>query len=913
MEYVERPGPPPRLVGVFGWIFVALVLVAVVFYGLSVYLDWIVLQSMYASKAGLHWFAINFYHNNTFILAAVLALLFVNPIPRRSHLFEALSALGGAFARIRGEGEVVSLGPSRVLWLIWQVIKWAVAFSIIATSNGMPGFGNLTIVITMLQNGSGDWNQVFRIFQLPLIPVSGTELVALMPTMEVQYRLIYDIVGAVALVVVLRLILMLVRDFARLKTNAWMRDLFTILAVVVLVIIVGAPYWVMNIATPNNYLIALIVFASFIVIALSFQFGVVRRTIGMARRKRWLVYLLALFLFATLAVNLGFVVGYSLNWNNNWTDYEWKPMTMKEIQVTRWAAGLEKVVTEPLSDLPAGNTSMIVSLVRQWDHDASYTKMKNQIGVNWMRLSESHIIYLNGHEYWTAPTTINYPADDWISHHLIYTHASRIIVIDSHSGEYVTVQQAFGVKNEPSIYYGEELWDDVYVRVRGFEEIGNASYAGDPDYVLSGWQRMLWFLIREGQVGFAFSPPQDEIMMLHSRDVQRRVQNILIEGLTTDRASYLVTDGNRIYYAVQVYSNYPIHSGFSGSNYLRFFGIVLVDIEDGRMYPYMIAEPDGFLMDFYRDYYPSWKSPPDWLISQLRYPEDLLGTHDIPGQLDVDFKYHVNDPFVWRSGSDFYERPEATEVLYILVTSGNRADFVGLQLVEYEASPGRNLAGLFIAFGSDQLGKVYLYRISNSTTQLIGPSAALQALETDDYVRQQLTLLPNYRLGNILLYLIGNRLYYFIPVYINTEVANAVITKMAFVTVVDATTGAKVAVGADSFEAYYAISGETPTKLGDAEREKKLKDLFTDNGFVLVSPAKISANVEIQVASATYLDEAQWPAVSATVNDFLANYCQKYAVTEVYYWIGADGGLNFGVLVPVDGVVRLYYITVQIR
>ena len=47
------------------------------------------------SKAGLNWFAINFYHNNTFIVAAVLALLFVNPIPRRSHLFEALSALGG--------------------------------------------------------------------------------------------------------------------------------------------------------------------------------------------------------------------------------------------------------------------------------------------------------------------------------------------------------------------------------------------------------------------------------------------------------------------------------------------------------------------------------------------------------------------------------------------------------------------------------------------------------------------------------------------------------------------------------------------------------------------------------------------------------------------------------------------------
>jgi hypothetical protein len=912
MEGMEQPGPPRRLFGLIGWTIVALVFVGVIVYGLSVYLDWIVFEYMYATKAGLDWFAINFYHNNTFIVAAVLAFLFVNPIPRRSHLFEALTALGGAFARVRGEEEVVSLGPGKILWLFWQVVKWAIAFCLIATANGIPGLGNLTIIITMLQSGLGSWGQVSRIFQLPLVPASGAEIVTLIPTMEVQYRLIYYIVAAVAFVAVLRLILMLARDFARLKTNAWMRDLFLILALVVLVVVADAPYWIMNIATPNDYLIAVTVFVSFLVIAASFQLGVVRRTIGMARRKRWIVYLVALLLLGTLIVNLGFVTGYELNWNNNWTGYEWQPMTMKEIEVTRYAAGIQNIVTEPLSALPTGNTSMIVSLVRQWDHDASYTKMKNQIGVNWMQLSESQIIYLNGHEYWAAPTTINYPTDDWISHHLIYTHAAKIILIDSHTGDYVPVQQAFGVKAEPSIYYGEQLSDDVYVHVRGFDEIGNASYTGEPDYVLSGWKRALWFLVKEGQVGFAFTPPQDDIMMLHDRDVYQRVQDILITGLTTDTASYLVTDGNRIYYCVQVYTNYPIHSGFSDSSYLRFFGVVLVDIENGYMYPYVIAKPDGFLVDFYRQYYPSWKAPPDWLVAQLRYPEDLLGTATNPGQLDVAFRYHVSDPFIWRSGSDFYERPEATEVLYILATTGNRADFVGLQLVEYQSSPGRNLAGMFIAHGTDQLGQINLYRISNSTTQLIGPSAALQAVETDDYVRTQLTLLPNYRLGNILLYLIGDHLYYFIPVYINTTVENAVITKMAFITIVDAATGAKVKTGADSSQAYYALSGGTPVVMGSADREKKLNSLFTDKGYSLVSPTSISANVEIQAANLTYTDESQWPSVSATVNDFITNYCQKYSVTEVYYWTAQDGGLNFGVLVSTNGVVKLYYVTVII-
>lgn len=913
MEHRDRTEPPSSLFGILGWFVVVAAFVGVVVYGLSIYLDWIVLQSMYASKAGLDWFAIKFYHNNTFIVAAVLAFLFVNPIPRRSHLFEAFSALGREFARATGEQEVVSLGVGKILWLIWQVVKWAIGFWIIAGANGIPGFGNVAIIITMLQSGLGSWGQVLRVFQLPLFPASGTELVALMPTMEVQYRLVFDIVSAIVLVAIIRLILMLFRDYLRIKTNAWMRDLFLILALGALEVIIGAPYWVMNIVTPNNYLIAITVFISFLVIAASFQFEVIRRTIGMTRRRRWIMYLTALFLLSTLIVNLSFAVGYSLNWNNNWTDYEWKPMTMKGIEVTRWSAGIQNITTEPLSSLPAGNTSKIVSLVRQWDHDASYTKMKNQIGVNWMKLSESQIIYLNGHEYWAAPTTINYPTTDWISHHLIYTHATRIIFIDSHTGEYVPIQQAFGIKSDPSIYYGESLTDDVYVHVRGFEEIGNASYAGAPDYVLSGWQRTLWFLANEGQVGFAFSPPQDNIMMLHNRDVFQRVRDTLIYGLTTDNSSYLVTDGSRTYYLIQVYTNYPIYSGFSGSSYLRFFGVVLVDVEDGQMYPYVIAKPDGFLNDFYRNYYPSWKAPPNWLIPQLRYPEDLLGTAVHHGQLDVAFKYHVSDPFIWRSGSDFYERPASTEVLYILDNFGNRVDFVGLQLVEYQASPGRNLAGMFIAYGSDQLGKLSLYRISNSTTQLIGPSAALQAVETDDYVRQQLTLLPNYRLGNILLYLVGNHLYYFIPVYINTQVENAVITKMAFVTVVDASTGAKVAVGPDSAQAYYAISGGTPIILGSAQREQKLNSVFTSKGYLLISPTEINANVEIRIANITYTDESQLASVNATVNSFIASYCQKYNSTEVYQWTAPDGGLDYGVLVSTGGVVKLYYIEVQIR
>jgi hypothetical protein len=144
-------------------------------------------------------------------------------------------------------------------------------------------------------------------------------------------------------------------------------------------------------------------------------------------------------------------------------------------------------------------------------------------------------------------------------------------------------------------------------------------------------------------------------------------------------------------------------------------------------------------------------------------------------------------------------------------------------------------------------------------------------------------------------------------------VQNAVITKMAFVTVVDATTGAKVAVGADSSQAYYAITGGIPTIVGSAERVKKLDSLFTDKGLSLIKPTQINANVEIRVTNITYTDETQWASVSAKVNDFITNYTQKYGITEVYYWTAQNGDLNYGVLVSTSGVVKLYYITVQIQ
>ncbi|MEM3078998.1 MAG: UPF0182 family protein [Thermoproteota archaeon] len=911
MEEYPEERKPIRVEGkVVAFFFVMVIALIAALASLNIYIKWTVLQSLYSLKFNVNWFSTVFYGGYTFIVAALAPLLLLNPKPGKSDLYSAYDAFHLVFYRLRG-GEERPFKPNVKAWAVWQALKYALGYLVVASLNGFPFYSNLTLRLKMLQSGIGDWRLIPRILALPINPPSNLELIRLIPTMEAQYRVLLSIVGPILIILAVRFTFKFVRNLLLLQRNAYLRDLFAISSIIALHVVLDAPYWSMDITTPYGYLIAVTALIGFLTGLGYFQINVNRSPAALPRRRKTIFTAFAVILILIILGNGVVVAGFRVNWNNNWTQYEWRPLIEKQIALTRWAAGIQNIQYESLTELKQGNESKTLSYVRQWDQQAANTKMKNQIGVNWMRLSDSDIVFINGREYWVSPTTINYPATDWISRKLIYTHAAKIIIIDSHTGEFVPVEDAFGVEREPNIYYGEQMYEHVYVNVKGFNEIGNVSYAGEPDYVLKGWRRTLWFLL-EGQLGFAFTPPQDSINMLYRRDVYERVNGVLIYGLNVDEDVFIVTDGARVYYCAQVYVAYPIRSGFSASQYLRFFGVVTVDVENGEMKGYYIGEPDGFLIDFYRSYYPGWGNPPTWLKSQLRYPEELLGGHEKPGQLDVDFIFHVQDPFIWRSGSDFFERPEATMVHYILMDFDNETRYVGIQLVEYEASPGKNLAGIYVAEGGESLGRITLFRISTQGGQLIGPSAALQALETDDYVRKQLTLLTNPRLGNILLYIIRGRPFYFIPVYITTQVAESVITKLAFMVMVDASTGTNVSAGGDSAQAFYTLTGRKPMEeLGVEKRAGKVVQALETLGYRVTHPEKINANVEIHVGETQYLKEEDWPDVENALIGFLKAYADDES--DVYYWSPSEGTLAVGVLKSTQGIVKLYYVTIMLE
>jgi hypothetical protein len=196
--------------------------------------------------------------------------------------------------------------------------------------------------------------------------------------------------------------------------------------------------------------------------------------------------------------------------------------------------------------------------------------------------------------------------------------------------------------------------------------------------------------------------------------------------------------------------------------------------------------------------------------------------------------------------------------------------------------------------------------------QLIGPSAALQAVETDKFVQQQRSLLPNNRLGNILLYSIGGSLYYFIPVYILTRVAEAVTTKMAFIVAIDALTGTRVVAGNSAAEAYALLTGATPTtEVGKEGRLRRLKEAFTSKGIKIIEPTALRANVEILIANLTYVSEEQWNQVSLAIDEFILNYVEGGTLKEVYCWYSGSDMVYFGTMEAERGIVKLNYLSVK--
>ncbi|MDA4114601.1 MAG: hypothetical protein OK474_11190, partial [Thaumarchaeota archaeon] len=400
------------------WVLLAVIGVTVVLSIAWVILQWSIAEAVYSAKANLDWFGITFYHNYLFVAAAFFGLLFVYPRVGGSDLRGLIEILGRRMRRDEFEQEERPRTSGKMnpwLWAIWQTIKWALGFYAFVTLHGFPLLGETMNSIMMTVLGIGSWGDIPRIFVLPLFPASGQQLVTLMPSMQVQYAVVSYVASAVLLVFATRMVFRFFTNLTTRRSDVWIKNLVAVVAAVILEVVIGAPYWLMNIATPYVYGITWTLF----LLAVAGYFYISHRR-DLLRSRVNVFKVIAVVFAALLVIQVGAGAYLYFNWNNNYLPYQWTPQTQKEITVTRWAAGLNNIRVSNITSLPTSNPTTTLNLVRQWDQTAATVTNTKEIGAyNWMGLASSEIVFDNNSEYWDSPTTPTVPSPDWISEHLI--------------------------------------------------------------------------------------------------------------------------------------------------------------------------------------------------------------------------------------------------------------------------------------------------------------------------------------------------------------------------------------------------------------------------------------------------------------------------------------------------------------
>jgi len=629
----------------------------------------------------------------------------------------------------------------------------------------------------------------------------------------------------------------------------------------------------------------------------------------------------------------------------HWQEYLWTPKYLPNVEYTRWATGLEPIREDNINTaMNTGENIEILSSVRTFNREAAVLRMKPSIGVNWMDLTDPDIINIRRNEYWISALKIVQPpgADPWRSQRLLITHSERVLAIDASDGTVYSdgARAVFNLTRSPTIYYGEGgLFADsdmVYIGIPGFAEThlpefaDSTVYSGEPDYVLTGFDRLWYFsgLFGREQLRWDFGRGDyGDVKMLYLRDIVKRIRPILLQDMVLDGDPYLVSDGENLYYSSYVYIERSMPTDYLDFpnhrlKYWRVFATILVNTYDGKITGYLLnTEESDYLLDFYRSMYPQWNTPvPDWLTLQLRYPEYLLNN-----QILAYNTYHVSDPDKWQKNTDFFQLTTNAagqtfeEVRYVTFSLNKRTVWAGVRQVEGFRAPGKNLAGVYVALNGRDFGQIYFLR--TGSVAVIGPQTALDTVNNYGPTKFQLTTHTNppWVPGNILMYVVNGSAYYFIPYYAQSTttlspammvVVDALTQRVGYYVISNPQDGYEVSTSI--VKAYTNLVGAAVSSPAEVRKMNILNE-FKALDYVLRTPQQLNPNAAFVVGSTEYISDDSLPNVKKLISSFIEQYVKPTGLRTVLSWETVEGErrtLSCGVLTNEGGVVFLYYINI---
>ena len=619
------------------------------------------------------------------------------------------------------------------------------------------------------------------------------------------------------------------------------------------------------------------------------------------------------------------------------------PYTAQQIGVNRYLGELndvqENIHDVQLTSVSANNiknyvnqNSDVLDVIRVWDWEAAFAKLKPEIGlIPYVDFEDNDILRFNNTLYWTAsmkpilPTSVSLE-NRWYNEHLVYTHVPNgFLTLEATDGQIVDSGEFF---KQREIYYGEgglfeQTWSG-YPNSRDDQnsaELGGVSYSGLGGLDVS--PPLSWIF----EPNFLLSFPGESVHIMRYKDVHDRMETLypyfLYDLFGKELDSLPVTDGENSYWLI------PLIIGFDtgdvpwsvGNPYLRLVGYALVDSYNGDIQ--LLKTGDDFFTDMFASQYNEQFQPmPAWLEEQIRYPVELFNW-----KTEMYNIYHVTNVETFIQANEFYEIPRGLDTYYVEAKPPGfeQTEFLGLLSLELKGSQGRNLAGYMVVENDlERLGNMQFYEVPlDSDTKLIGPTAVREALDRDPEFAQLKTLLRNPRVGDNILYRVGDHDVYFIPVY--TAGAGGVVAQLGTIAAVGAAFNGEYFVGLgetqeEAFEAYLKkVSGvaSTTTTADDDyvellrnDRIDIIKLVFETNGISVSEPTAIQIPVSFNEGELFFFTESDRADAEEFLLEFIDDFV-KPRTDRVFMW-QEDTNLNIGTVLVKDELPEIHYISIEV-
>ena len=860
------------------------------------------------------------------LILSIIAFFRFDFINRRSLTFWFLSFIT-RFYRRAGDIELRDLDfsaykLSKSRFLAWQITKTLIGTFLFANSLfGMALAAALSGVDLGIQN-------LGSIFLLPFLPISASDIspalsvISASPALILLIPPILSAIGIrltilVALTILVKAALSSVVDFLR-------TGFFRIPVDVIEVLIALAAAWIgftLFFTSYIDYNTKIYIIGAFILSAVSLLF------VYLDKRKPGFLYAFKIKFGALILILLMiFTVATVQNSIADARKIEWLgPYVKQEIIVNRYLADISDVKVVPYNFTGEAASAKIdinalregLSIVRLWDWDAAFTKLKPEIGlIPYVDFEDSDVIRFGNRVYWSASMKPILPhgiplGNLWYNEHLVYTHVpDGFLLLDANNGTIVDTSTFF---KQRRIYYGEgglleSTWAAIILDKEKSDEITGTRYSGRGGVVVG--PPMTWLY----DVTFLLSYPDKEVRLLRYRDVYDRLDLLLPYFNYKWNGEYVdmfpVTDGENTYWLIPLIIKLPAGDvpWSKDHDFLRFIGYALVDIYNGDLK--LIIVGDDFVSSLIRQIYKDIliEEFPDWLKNQSRFPAEAFEY-----QVEMFNYYHIDDPATFIQAREFYEIPEGVSTYFIIARypGFKNPEFLGVLSLQLKGSMGRNLAGFMVVRNDyPHLGEKIFYRVPiKSEIKLLGPSAAREALERFAEFRKLRTLLENPRIGDILLYYIGDRLVYIIPVY--TSPAGGVVAQLGTIATVGAEFTGKYYIGLgetleQSFSSFIASLGQEliPEEIDVYNLTiQTLKEL----GLKLTYPEKLSPHLVFKEGEISFRNIAEFRAF---IKSFAEDWVLKKGLKRVLIWV-EDDKINVGSMFSEDGVVELHYITIK--